>query len=85
MRSGSNVERAQRLDNRTPRPEEEIRTHTIGELKPLSSRILIADYDPQWPAYGPKTRIRSLRRWILNCDETITGWWRKPSIPFSLL
>jgi hypothetical protein len=29
--------------------EEYIRTHTIGALKPLSSRILIVDYDPQWP------------------------------------
>ena len=40
---------AQPLDNRTPRTEEEIRAYTIGELKPLSSRILIVDYDPQWP------------------------------------
>jgi GrpB-like predicted nucleotidyltransferase (UPF0157 family) len=28
--------------------EEEIRALTVGELKPLSGRILIVDYDPQW-------------------------------------
>jgi GrpB-like predicted nucleotidyltransferase (UPF0157 family) len=32
-----------------PRTEEQIRTHTIGEPELLSSRILIADYNPQWP------------------------------------
>lgn len=39
----------QRLENRTPRSEEEIRGYTIGELKPLSGQILIVDYDPRWP------------------------------------
>jgi len=29
--------------------EEQIRSATIGELKPLSGRILIVDYDPRWP------------------------------------
>jgi GrpB-like predicted nucleotidyltransferase (UPF0157 family) len=36
-------------DKRTPSSEEEIRNHTIGELKPLCSRILIVNYDPHWP------------------------------------
>jgi GrpB-like predicted nucleotidyltransferase (UPF0157 family) len=39
----------QPLANRAPLTGEQIRTHTIGELKPLSSQILIVDYDPQWP------------------------------------
>ena len=39
----------QALDNRSPLTEEQIRTHTIGELQPLSCGILIVDYDPQWP------------------------------------
>jgi len=39
----------QPLDNRPPITEEQIRTHTIGELQPLAGRIPIADYDPQWP------------------------------------
>jgi GrpB-like predicted nucleotidyltransferase (UPF0157 family) len=52
----------QPLDNSTQRIEEEIRTHTIGELTPLSSRILIVDYDPQWPELFAREadRIRSV-------------------------
>jgi hypothetical protein len=42
-------ETPQPLDNSTQRTEAEIRTYTIGELKPLSSGILIVDYNPQWP------------------------------------
>jgi len=44
------------------RSEEEIRTHTIGELKPLSGGILIVDYDPQWPELFAREvdRIRSV-------------------------
>jgi GrpB-like predicted nucleotidyltransferase (UPF0157 family) len=35
-----------------PRPlaEDQIRALTIGELEPLSGRILIVPYDPRWPA-----------------------------------
>lgn len=36
-------------DSRTPLSEEQIRRHTIGELRPLSGRIEIAEYDPRWP------------------------------------
>jgi GrpB-like predicted nucleotidyltransferase (UPF0157 family) len=32
-----------------PITEEQLRAVTIGELRPLSGRILIVDYDPQWP------------------------------------
>ena len=34
---------------RPPLTEEQIRAYTIGELKPLQARIVIVDYDPQWP------------------------------------
>lgn len=34
---------------RPPLTEEQIRTHTVGTLQPMSSRILIVEYDPQWP------------------------------------
>jgi GrpB-like predicted nucleotidyltransferase (UPF0157 family) len=34
---------------RTPHSEDEIRAYTIGEPLPLSSPIIIADYDPAWP------------------------------------
>jgi GrpB-like predicted nucleotidyltransferase (UPF0157 family) len=40
---------ARPLHNRPPLTEEEIRAVTIGERKPFSGRILIVDYDPQWP------------------------------------
>jgi GrpB-like predicted nucleotidyltransferase (UPF0157 family) len=52
----------QPLDNSTQRSEEEIRAHTIGELKPLSSRIQLVDYDPQWPTLFAREadRIRSV-------------------------
>jgi GrpB-like predicted nucleotidyltransferase (UPF0157 family) len=39
----------QQLNNPAPLTEERIRAYTVGELTPLSSRILIVDYDPQWP------------------------------------
>lgn len=41
--------RTEPIARHLPLTEEQIRTHTIGALKPLSSRILIVDYDPQWP------------------------------------
>jgi GrpB-like predicted nucleotidyltransferase (UPF0157 family) len=52
----------QPVDNYAQRTEEEIRAYTIGELKPLSSRILIVEYDPHWPDLFAREadRIRSL-------------------------
>jgi GrpB-like predicted nucleotidyltransferase (UPF0157 family) len=35
---------------RAPTTEEELRTATVGELQPLSGPIVLADYDPNWPA-----------------------------------
>ena len=32
-----------------PLTEEQIRASTVGELRPLSGRIEIVDYDPRWP------------------------------------
>ena len=40
-----------------PRTEEEIRPYTVGEL-PLSGRILIADYDPDWPQLFAREAVR---------------------------
>ena len=53
---------AQRLDNRTPATDEEIRAYTVGELKALSTRLVIADYDPSWPNLfaGEADRLWSL-------------------------
>jgi GrpB-like predicted nucleotidyltransferase (UPF0157 family) len=46
--------------DRVPLSEEEIRAHTIGELQPLSSRILIKDYDPAWPEIFQREASRIL-------------------------
>jgi len=37
------------FNRHAPLTEEQIRSHTIGELQPLSGGILILDYDPRWP------------------------------------
>jgi GrpB-like predicted nucleotidyltransferase (UPF0157 family) len=38
------------IDNHAPLSEEQIRAHTIGELRPLpGGLILIVDYNAQWP------------------------------------
>jgi GrpB-like predicted nucleotidyltransferase (UPF0157 family) len=34
---------------RTQFTKEQIRSHTVGALQILNSKILIVDYDPQWP------------------------------------
>jgi GrpB-like predicted nucleotidyltransferase (UPF0157 family) len=36
-------------DERPLTREEEVRAYTIGELKPLTSPIVVSDYDPEWP------------------------------------
>jgi GrpB-like predicted nucleotidyltransferase (UPF0157 family) len=37
------------LSDHTPLTDEQIRAATIGELAPLTSPILLAEYDPDWP------------------------------------
>jgi len=50
------------FDRREPLSEEYLRTHTVGELKPLSGAICIVDYDPDWPRQFEceANRIRSV-------------------------
>jgi GrpB-like predicted nucleotidyltransferase (UPF0157 family) len=38
--------------------EEEIRAAVVGELKPLEGPILLADYDPAWPALFEREAAR---------------------------
>jgi GrpB-like predicted nucleotidyltransferase (UPF0157 family) len=45
-------------DHCTPLTDEEIRAHTIGELKPLNGRIVIVDYDPEWPVLFAREAAR---------------------------
>jgi len=46
----------------TPRTEEDLRAHTIGELKPLTAPVMLSDYDPEWPVRFEReaARIRDL-------------------------
>jgi GrpB-like predicted nucleotidyltransferase (UPF0157 family) len=82
----------QSSDNRPPLTEEQIRTHTIGELKPLSGRILIVDYDPQWPELfaHEAERIRAaLGHQALRIEHTgstsVPGLIAKPIIDMLLV
>jgi GrpB-like predicted nucleotidyltransferase (UPF0157 family) len=36
-------------DTRAFLTEEQIRAATVGELKPFADRVVLVDYDPQWP------------------------------------
>ena len=79
-------------DDPPPLTEEQIRTHAIGELKPLASRILIVDYDPQWPeVFGREAdRIRAVLGWrALRIEHTgstsVPGLAAKPIIDMILV
>jgi GrpB-like predicted nucleotidyltransferase (UPF0157 family) len=43
---------------RAPMTEDEIRAAVVGELKPLEGPILLADYDPAWPALFEREAAR---------------------------
>ena len=84
--------KTQPLDNRPPLTEEQIRTLTIGELKPLAGRILIVDYDPRWPElFGREAdRIRAvLGSRALRIEHTgstsVLGLVAKPIIDMLLV
>jgi GrpB-like predicted nucleotidyltransferase (UPF0157 family) len=36
-------------EKHVPLTEEQIRSHTVGDLQPLSGLIAVVEYDPQWP------------------------------------
>jgi GrpB-like predicted nucleotidyltransferase (UPF0157 family) len=76
---------------RAPSTDEEIRAHTIGELKPLAAPVLLVEYDPEWPKLyqDEAARIRSalgsrtLR--IEHCGSTsVPGLAAKPIIDIIL-
>lgn len=78
--------------DRPPLTEEQIRACTIGELKPLSGQILIADYDPRWPDLFEREaeRIRALLgRKALRIEHTgstsVPGLAAKPIIDVLLV
>ena len=75
-----------------PLTEEEIRASVIGELKPLAGRILIVDYDTQWPDLFQREadRVRSgLGRQALRIEHTgstsVPGLAAKPIVDMLLV
>jgi GrpB-like predicted nucleotidyltransferase (UPF0157 family) len=80
----------QPLDNRRPITEEQIRTRTVGE--PPAGRIVIADYDPQWPELFVRQadRIRAvLGSRVLRIEHTgstsVPGLVAKPIVDLLLV
>ena len=78
--------------DRNPLTEEEIRAVTIGELAPLTSPILLVDYDPGWPHLF-KREARRLRATLgdqaLQVEHTgstsVPGLAAKPIIDILLV
>src|SRR5262249_15012472 len=76
----------------TAQTEEQIRAYTIGELTPLRSKIVVAEYDPRWPALFQReaTRIReALGERALRIEHTgstaVPGLAAKPIIDILLV
>src|SRR5271165_368809 len=65
-----------------PLTEEQIRSHTIGELQPLSGAILIVDYDPRWPELFRREADR-IHGALASCALLIehTGSTSVPDLP----
>lgn len=62
--------------------DDQIRDHTVGELRPLSGKIEIADYDPRWPDWFQREaeRVRTaLGERALRIEHT--GSTSVPGLP----
>jgi GrpB-like predicted nucleotidyltransferase (UPF0157 family) len=75
-----------------PLSEEEMRAVTIGELKPLTGKIQVVDYDPEWPALFEReaARVRAvLGERVLLLEHTgstsVPGLAAKPIIDMTLV
>jgi GrpB-like predicted nucleotidyltransferase (UPF0157 family) len=81
-----------RPTSREAMSKEQIEAMTIGELTPLTSPIVLADYDPQWPALYAReeARIRgALGDRVLAIEHTgstsVPGLAAKPIIDITML
>ncbi len=56
------MDRKQQNKSRSPMTEEEIKASHVGPLAPLTQRIEIAEYDPEWPRLFEREagRVRSV-------------------------
>jgi GrpB-like predicted nucleotidyltransferase (UPF0157 family) len=77
---------------RRPPTEEQIRAHTVGELQPLTDKIQIVDYDPQWPELFLREAERiqaALGERALRIEHTgstsVPGLAAKPTIDIVLV
>lgn len=77
---------------RGPMSEEQIRAATVGEITPLTGPILLADYDPAWPALFAReeARIRAaLGERVLRIEHTgstsVPGLAAKPIIDITMV
>jgi GrpB-like predicted nucleotidyltransferase (UPF0157 family) len=74
-----------------PLTENEIRAAIVGELKPLTERIVLVDYDPEWPRLfeSEAARVRAiLGSQVLRLEHTgstsVPGLAAKPIIDMTL-
>ena len=81
-----------RVTSRDAMTEEQIQAVTIGELTPLTGPIVLADYDPGWPALYAReeARIRAaLGDRVLAIEHTgstsVPGLAAKPIIDITML
>jgi GrpB-like predicted nucleotidyltransferase (UPF0157 family) len=81
-----------RLDRHAPLSEDYLRTHTIGELKPLFAPILLVDYDPTWPdrfQHKAETIRKALGERALRIEHvgstSVPGLLAKPIIDILLV
>ena len=75
-----------------PKTEEEIAAYTIGEVQPLTAPIVVADYDPGWPALFEREaeRIRrALGARVVQLEHvgstSVPGLAAKPRIDILLI
>ena len=80
------------VTSREAMSEEQIEAITIGELTPLTGPIVLADYDPEWPALYAReeARIRAaLGDRVLAMEHTgstsVPGLAAKPIIDITML
>jgi GrpB-like predicted nucleotidyltransferase (UPF0157 family) len=81
-----------RPTDREPTSEEDLRAHTVGELKPLEAPIKLVDYDPAWPGLFAReaSRIRAiLGDRVVRLDHTgstsVPGLAAKPIVDMTLV
>jgi GrpB-like predicted nucleotidyltransferase (UPF0157 family) len=78
--------------NRTLLTDEQIRAHTIGDLRPLCDKILLVEYDPNWPHLFQReaARVRAALGDRALCIEhigstSVAGLTAKPIIDMLLV